>query len=266
MATIVPGTASSNLTTTIGSTSAGDTIIMQDMAVAFTSGLDLSGTEYEAFYVAPTCTSSFGSASSGAVTLDLDGGTYTGYLEYNGRGNVAYFTPGATIVETKIINTGSGTFYGQGGTWTTLSQGAGRSQFNDTADVVTAYIMGGSCTIDTHASQTLDTAIVGAGASLICKRNFGALTAHGSVTMPERSPTCTTLNLMPGARVVWNGGNITTVNAYGGRLDLSGISQNITIGTLNNYASGSDWYVKPAGGFTETVTTENLYAGAVSVK
>lgn len=265
MATIIPGTYSGDLSASIGTINAGDSVVIQDSAVAFTTGLDLSAVEIDKFIISPSCTSDFGSAGSGGVLLDLSGSTYDGLLEYNGGGNMIYIDPATTIARTNIVATNGGTFYGLGGTWTQVDQGAGISRFNDTADVVTAHIRGGSCTIDVHSSQTLDTATVGPSASLICGRNIGTVEVQGSLVITDRTVTGTTVETKTGSSTHWVGANITTVNGYGGRLDLSGITQDVTIGTLNKY-SDDFVLVKPAGSFVVTVTTENLFGNATSVK
>lgn len=266
MATIVPTTYSNNLSTSIGSISAGDDIIIQDSSINFTAGLDLSANEIDTFAVAPTCTSSFGSPGSGGVLLNLSAATYTGLLDYNGRGASAYFDPATAIARTIIRGTGGGTFYGLGGTWAQIEQETGYSRFNTSADVQILYMTGGSSFVDTHASDTIDTAVIDAAASLIFKRTVGALTVRGKAVMDERSPTCTTATIQGEGVLVWAGGAITNaVLSDRSVLDLSMLSGNLTITNLTKYGN-SCRIIKPAGSFTLTVTNETLIGGATSEK
>ena len=267
MATIVPGTYSSSLSASIGTINANDAVIIQDSTISFTSGLDLSAVEVESFAVAPTCLSSFGSASAGAVLLDLAGTTTNrGLLDYNGRGSVSYWTPTTVFAVAKIRDTGGGTFYGVGGDWNQVEQSAGQTRFNSTADVQIIYLTGGSSFIDVHASDTIDTAVVEPGAYLHFKRTVGALTVRGNALMDERAPVATTLNLNGDGRLVWAGGDIGTINISGRAvLDLSMCSDDVTI-TTSNKTGNMCRIIKPTGAFALTITNENLIGDATSDK
>lgn len=260
MATIVPGTFSGNLSSTIGAFSAGDTIVIPpSSAVAYTSGLDLSANELEAFIISSGVTSTFGSASAGGVLLNLSAGTYTGKFVHAGSAS-AYIDPASAIARTQKI--GPGDLYGLGGTWTTVEHAVGLSSFNDTAAITTLYVTGGSAFVDTHASSTITTASVQAGASLVCRRSAATVNVNGGTyTQPERTPTITTLTVTGNGRAYHAGGTITTVNGYAGVLDLSGVSADVTITTLNKYSNAFS-IVLPKPPFVLTITNENYFGDA----
>lgn len=265
MPTIVPGTFSGNLSTTIGSISANDIVIMQESSVAYTSGLDLSSVELDKFIIAPTCKSDFGSSSAGGVKLDLSGAAHTGLLEYRGSGSKFYCDPETTIARTIIDPASSGMFYGTGGTFSQVEQGAGSSNFNSSSVVGLAYVIEGAMTIDEHVSSTVTTLVIGAKASVVLNRSATTVNVDGRLISQKRDITIGTLSCRSSCNVRWASGDITTVNGNGGVLDLSGISQDVTIGTLNKYTDDFK-IIRPSGAFTLTITTENLFAGASTEK
>lgn len=263
MATIVPTTFSGSLSGTIGTINAGDIVVIpSESSVPYTTGLDLSASEIGGFYISKGCTSTFGSASAGGVLIDMDQATYTTAQFVHEGSASAYIDPATAIARTRKI--GPGDLYGLGGTWTTVEHAVGYSSFNDTADVVTLYQFGGSVFIDEHASETLDTSIVGTGAQLTCKRNLGAATVYGRLTQPERAVTITTLTIAASGVAYHAGSTITTLNGYHGTLDLSGCSNDITITTANIYSKDFKIIAPPAP-WALTITNENYFGDAVKL-
>lgn len=258
---IVPATYAANLTTTLGGTPVAEygILIPPESSVHYSAGLDISTNEGDSFTIGANCTSSFGSSGS-TLTLDLNGGTYTGLFVHAGSGT-AYVTPGSAIARTRKI--GPGDLYGVGGTWAVVEHSTGLSSFNDTADVQTAYVFGGVVSIDEHASDTVDAATVGAGATLNCKRTIVAATIKGGkLFQTDRTATITTLTIDPGGYAYHAGGNITTLNGYAsGTLDLSGCSGNVVIATGNIFSKNFK-IIPPPPPYSVAITTPNYFGDA----
>lgn len=258
-----------NIVTALGGTvSAADNVFLVEGDTTYTAGLNLSATELADFTAEPGWTGNMG-ADGNVLQLDL-----TGTLNWRFGGDYAYISGVAANTLASCIfapvKAGARIIISTA-TITTAKVLAGQLvRFLDSVALSTVHALGGFTRIDEHASDSVDTLVVGGRSVAQCSlyRNGGTVTinAGGILHVQERALTLTTLNMNGAARANHKGAGITTVNTAGSGnvLDLSGVVGNITIGTLAG--TGEITIIKPRGAATLTITTNNLDPSLLTIR
>lgn len=263
MATLYGGNAGGSLSAQFSGSVAGDVLVLEDGQVNYTTGLDLSGTEYDTFRVAASYTGSLGAPGS-SVQLDLSATTYNGIFEYASPGTSAYIAAASEIENARIYRTGSDGVYLTDGAFVSTEISDGRVFANDQADLQQLRMSGGIATIEDMTSQAVDTMILNGTASCVCARDIGTGTVgvNASLIVNERTVTPTTLNVY-GNLTYW-GGNIGTLNAFpGSTIDFSGLSNSITISTSEVWNNVT--FIRPKQGVSITFSSNTMRNGGSSL-
>jgi len=249
-----------NIVTALGGTvSVADNVFLVENDTTYTAGLNLSATELADFTAEPGWTGNMGGEGN-VLQLDL-----TGTLDWRFGGDYAYLSGVAanTLAAVNIAPVRQARIIFSTATITALKVYAGQLvKMLDSVALSTVHAIGGNTVIDEHASDTVDTLVVGGKVGAQCALYRSAvtvtITAGGLLNVMKRALTMTTLNLNGSARCNHKGGAITTVNTAGAGniLDLSGVVADITIGTLAG--TGSIEIIKPKGSATLTITTNSL--------
>lgn len=256
-------TNTTNLTMAIGGSvpSAGDDVIIENIAVVIDAGVDISTNEINSLTVAPSFTGR--TTPSADITVDLNGTTsYEGLLTLNHSGGDLNFVAGgsgATIAVARILRTGAGaSAYFRGGTLAQVEMSGGRAQINASTVISgTVYVAGGFLEILTHASDTVSTINVDATGNAVVKRDCTTVNVDGGlVTFEDAKPT--NANINNGTMMYHNSENLSNIVVKGrGVLDLSQITGDITLGVTRYPGS------RIIGSKTYTVTpTQTLIGGA----
>jgi hypothetical protein len=250
-----------------GTVSAADNVFLVENDTTYTGSLNFSATELADFTAEPGWTGNMGAAGN-VLQLDL-----TGTLDWRFGGDYAYISGVAanTLASVIVAPVRQAQVVFSTATITLVKIYSGQSvKFLDSVALTTVHAIGGITIIDAHASDTVDTLVVGGkvGAQCWVYRSAGTvtITAGGVLNVMKRALTMTTLNLNGSARCNHKGGAITTVNTAGAGniLDLSGVVADITIGTLAG--TGSLEIIKPRGSATLTITTNNLDASLLTIR
>lgn len=260
MAFVYAGSTNTNLSTALGSLSAGDIVTLADGAAAYTAGLDLSGVELDTLNVRPSFSGTLG-APGASVIVDLAGTTsYAGDLIYEGTGSFAYFAANTTIARAQILRTGQTGVFLTDGEVSLLETVSGLVSVNDQCDVPVLRNAGASVTIDEYSGQAVDTADLLGGSATI-SRNIGTATVaqNARLTHVGSASTATTLNVYGYCRVA--NGTITNLNAYpGSTIDFSGLRAGLTI-TNSTVWPGVNIIRPPAGVAITYSNATTLVAG-----
>lgn len=255
--------AGANLTTALGGApAANDDVIVSEGATTYNAGTDISTNEINTMKVTRGFRGQLGTASS-HVVAKLSAATYTGTLYYDGTNAGDAYIKGASggdIQKVIIKDTGKGTFFCCGETYTLIQMDAGNCEVGGSAVLVTGLYNGGILTVYDNA-----TAIT----SLTC-RNMERVHLERSITAAvlEGCPTATfdsygdaiaTLTL-ENSTLVYNGGTITSLTLEPfGVLDLRGIVQDIAITDTTLHPNSKILY--PNNGFTVTHTNAATLVG-----
>ena len=231
----------------------GDTVIIGATNQNITAGLATGLTS-----IVLKITAGYG-GSIGDASNSL---TFTGSLEYAGRGAFAKFGSGGTI-SAGVFNHTGGTAYVSSGTWTSLTNGKGNIDIAAAAVVTTAYNVGGVFTAGYNA--TAFTTFNNSGMATISRACTTLNCKGGSVVSLDNGTTTyisnATVNVNNGA--IYNkrsGGTDTTVTVDpGGVLTIDGTSGGaagtVTVTTLNEY--GGSRIIDAVPGLVLTVGTRN---------
>lgn len=224
-------------TTDLSTASLADTNepVLAEGGQAITAGTDFSALTdgFDAFTVQQ-------SFSGSIVNLRCDINTGGVFLYQAGGGSLSYEPKGNDDLCPRFRHIGAGSVTLQtGGTVTNYEQGSGTGTITEDVTVTNLYLAGGNLT--QAYKSTANTILIVSGGSLQTGRPFttGTVT-NGTVTVRRTDtsstvPAATTLNLYgPNSRVIWNGGNIGTLNLYGGAsIDFSNAPVDLTVTTIN---------------------------------
>lgn len=234
-----------------------------------TTGLDQSGLAAGIGNVDVQGGSSVSFVGSSGAALKA---TITGTLKLNGAGGDFKYTPVTTTAVTcpRIQNLGGNHLYLMAGGSTPvvvkLEQGGPGAQtdIDDQTKLTTLAIISGS--IDQQYHATLNTSWYCSGGSLTTGRGWSGTARIGgsaNVTVGRNDNNITNLPTgatceMGGGTLTWRGGNLTTLNAFGGMCDFRSVPVAMTITNLT-----ATWdvvqrsYFKSSGP-TNLVTITNL--------
>lgn len=280
MATIFIPKSTTDLNTSPANTVAGgDTVIFgegsQTIASSLTQWSGLSG--LAGLFIDPKFTGTIGGAS-GALDVDVDT-TTASLVNYAAGGGALYIkAAGPSALIQRLKHVGSGSVSITGGTVNRLEQRSGRLNVNSSTTVPTFYMSGGDASFQhITANSAFQELYISAG-SLNTERGLdgnhaGArmAIAGGSVTVARVDSSSTVPTGTDGAggavievfgsgSLTWRGGNIDNLWVIGGSVDLSGITQNVTITNLYIDAAGLSRSNLASKFFTAAVTNRFLYA------
>jgi hypothetical protein len=170
-----------------------------------------------------------------SMTVDLSGASGVLVMRSNRSVRVAAGGSGGEIQTARVMHAPDGIYF-TGGAVPLLEQLNGKSDFNSAVDLQAASISGGSCTIDVHASHTVDALTIGAGAVTL-RRSITASTgtcvvhALGELTTDERAMTINSITVSG----VWhvNNGNVAAATLLpGARVDFSQLETDMAFTAL----------------------------------
>lgn len=230
-------------TTTISGVVDENGVSFMDGSQTITGGVNLSGLTTGLAYVlfGPNFYGNIPASSPLRADVDFtDGGANAPVFEYGASGgSVAFYAGGGSsaCTRTKHIGMGELTLMG-GGTHTSVEQSSGR--LNITADVIaTSYRASGGESLIRYNSTAITNGLFSGGNKSIIMRAITNIDMAGGylLVQPDDAgtnvPTCTTARVYNGV-FDWRGGNITSLYAFGkdAVIDMSNITQNVTVGTL----------------------------------
>jgi fermentation-respiration switch protein FrsA (DUF1100 family) len=234
----------------------------------------------EAINFDPRFTGNIGGGGAGSLLVDVDSSAASliNYAAGGGSLFVSAAGPSALINRIKII--GGGKCNVTGGTTLKIEMASGGLNINSSAQVNELYMSGGSASAQfITANSAFQAVTVSGGATLATERgldgNFSGpkMTITGGQVMVARVDSSTTLptgtgsagsgviEVGTGGQMDWRGGNIDTLRVFGGLVDFSNITQNITITNLVLDAAGARLSrIKSSRFFTVTITNTTTYA------
>lgn len=227
-----------------------------------TGTLDLSATSSAADVIwGKAATVTFKGASGSPLKLKVNR-----VFSCNGSGGTLYYTPVATTARFKNINA-TQVYMGSTGTLTNLEcSGASFTSIDETISLANIYVDGG--TVVQSYNATGNTLVIVASGSYTTERGINAtgslIQSGGTVTVSRTDssgtlPHCRSGTIsIYGGNFKWRGGNIATLNVYGGTADFSEAPQALTITTLNVTRNSRDASTFKSKFATVTVTTTNV--------
>lgn len=231
---------------------------------------------FDQVWVKRAFTGNIGS-EGGSVKFDIAYGTDS-FFVYDAGGGSLYYEPANTANTCdRFKNCGQGRSFFTGGTVTNYEGNTGAyGRFNASAICTNARVFGG--TLDALYNATGFTLLEVYGATANIQRPITTLECGGGTTLNiyredsvSTKPAATTVNVRGGG-LKWRGGNITTLNLRGGPIDLSGVTADITIGTVTGppqWIKASQWNIKSvdssntAGGKVTVTNRPIVYGGQV---
>jgi hypothetical protein len=155
------------------------------------------------------------------LEVDCDNATNP-MISYAGAAGAFYIqASGNNNVITSFQHAGLGRSFLQGGTFTSVGVGRGELIANSSTAVTNLRVGGGLVDIDEHASSTFTLCAVAGG---LCTVKRGGTTfevgANGRLRQIDPDATATTVNVWGGV-LDWRGGDITTLNWFGGTATLA---------------------------------------------
>jgi len=253
--------AGANFGTAIGGAApiAGEDIIVSEGSSTYNAGTDISTNEMTSFTVARTFHGQVGVASS-YLKVDLSAATYTGLLSYDGTNSGdSYFEAKTDIQRTIITDTGRGTFFAVGGTFTLIEQDAGALEVGASCVFITGVHNGGTIKIlDNGTAVTTLTCKNLVNAQLERAITTAVFTDCPSVVFDSYLDSIATLTVEDSS-MTYNGGDITQLYGKpGGVLDLRSVVKNIAI---TDASLSKGFRVLHPAGFTVTWTNAPTLVG-----
>jgi len=256
MATFTNTVRDHNLITSIagGSIADGDTVRLTQGKDAYTAGLSNPTIDLLLFHATPGF---MGDIADSALDFECNR-TATGKMILEWSGQVIRITSNAgsgTINELQVNPAQNGQVSATACLITTAIVSAGTLLCSDSAAVTTLSQTGGVTFLDKGGTAATTVTLNGGS----CNLNRDVTTANvyaGQLLIDSTTCTPTTVNLGgSGVVKIKQGGNITTLNAQSGTLDLSELAQDITIAT-GNVGPGLT-IIRPRSGAAYTITTQN---------
>jgi len=257
---IIPGG-----TQTVPTVSDMDSVLSKEGAQTITAGFDLS-----ALLTGVTNFSVYSAINTTAANPFHM--TVIGTYRHAGMGTI-HVRPVGTGADdiNRAIQSGTGTsHFLTGGAVDTLEVLDGRAIIEAAVDVNTIYQTGGNIVQYYNATENDSWTIM--GGTFNTERGMGGsgiIGENATVVVKKRNtdntpPVQDTGALTVLGTLVWNGGNIATINIYGeGYVDLRGVDQDITITTLNATAEARQRSILESKNpdVTITIGTENIFGG-----
>lgn len=256
-----------NLTTALGGApGASATVYLDRNATDFVnaSGNDISANAISLLHALPEYTGNAGwSRQTGAAT----GGpvkvvtTSTGRVVLNWGGSWFYLAStgiSSVVHQVEVNPTGMGRVVLSDMLNEYLVTMAGMTMVAATANTNRLYAGAGQAEVTKNDALTMAEAIATGTAVVRLDRNATAIGVKGAGRLIAGDPVIapTTVNL-DGGTLVWMGGAIGTLNAYGGVLDLTRARGPVAITTRNLY--GPITIRVGRSGYLPTVTTDNVW-------
>lgn len=240
---------STDLTIALGSAvpAAGSDVVINKFASQFANSMDLSVNDLLSFRITGGFTGAF---TTDAILTVNQGGT--GKIINEGGSKVVRIkaASGAGVLYSIENNpVGGGALYVGQGTVTVALNRNGLLSFSDQAIVTNLYTTGG--TTDVPYNATALTLATMRGGSVLLRRDVTTLNVYAGVcTIDDSRVSPGTVTVEPGGTLnLRECGNITTLNANGGTIDLTGLTFPITITTLN---------IEPGVTIIKNVSTDSL--------
>lgn len=198
----------------------------------------------------PRFTGTVGGGSAGSLLVDVDAGA-TQIVSYAAGGGALYLAaagPSAVISRLKVIGNGQANL--TGGTFTRVEQRSGRLNINSSTTVPNLFISGGEASAQFITGTSGYQLVRISGGRLDTERGLDSdfsgplMQINGGVVTVGRTDSSSTvptgtgsaasgvIEVNGGGTLIWRGGNIDTLRVFGGTVDFSGITQNISITTL----------------------------------
>lgn len=228
-----------------GTPAAGDTQFITGLSTGnttdVTTNVDQSGLAaggLAAIYVTRNFRASIGTATS---PLKAEVNTGASLFHYNAGGGRLYYTPQGNTslcVTFRAVGLGTATLLGTG-TITNLEQLRGSVVCGVNVTPTNVRCAGGDMLIDDPAGTNPTTIEVGGNGRLRTCRGFTTLNLfdQGAVTLDIGSDTPTTVNVYGGSLDISQSGTITTLNLYGGDAAQIRLARIMTITTVNVWAT-----------------------------
>lgn len=261
MATKYNSVQNTNFTTSIGGApSAADTVIVNDWALDYSAGTNISASgDLAVFHIRPQSRCNF--AGTGELVTEAASFINEGSqdrLELRGSATSTTFDAvrNNPVLGTSTTTVGSGIY-------TAVAQISGILTLTDQAEVTTLEISGGQTILMSHATAATTVTITdGTG---LTERDIGTLNVHGGTfSIDATGVTPTTVNQNGGTLVVTESGDWTTFNGNAGVLDLTRNSRAFTIGTFNERPGLT--ILKSQRTVEPTITTTNRPYGPAKVR
>jgi hypothetical protein len=250
---------------TLGSLDTNDLLIGEGSQTV-TTGLDQSGL---ATGIANILVQKGSAVAMKGATGAFLKAAVTGAIVLKGQGGEWYYTPTGTGCARIRNISGMRLFLGAGTAAVTRLEVANTASvsIDDATTVTNLYLVSGA--VDALYKSTVFTLAQVSGGYLSTGRGFTTLNVSGNGqvvvkredTTPGTPPVATTVTLNgPGAKLKWCGGNVTTLNVWGGAVwDASDVPAACTVGTINIDAASLSASVTRGRNFTVTYSTKNVF-------
>lgn len=204
--------------------------------------------------------------NGGSLEADVAYGSDAQVVYDAGGGSFFYKPVGTANTCDRFRNIGFGRATITGGTTTNYEgNGGAYGMFNGSAVCTNAWVFGG--TLDALNNGTAFTLLHVEDATANIQRDMTTLSGAGNAVVTvsrddssSTKPVATTINWY-GGTLYWRGGAITTLNLFGGMIDLSQVQSAITITNVNaskQAAARSKWNLAST---KVTVTNTKVYGG-----
>lgn len=205
--------------------------------------------------------------ASGSLEADVAYGADAQVVYDAGGGTFFYKPVGTANTCDRFRNIGNGRAYFTGNTITDYEGNGGAYGYvNGSTLMVNARVFGGTLEAVYYASNGF-TILHVEDATANIQRDITTLSGAGNATVTvsrddssTTKPVATTINWY-GGMLYWRGGNITTLNLFGGMVDFSQVQSAITITNVNaakQAAARSKWNIAAT---KVTVTNTKIWGG-----
>lgn len=248
MANVFNTVDSTELQTALGGVpAAGSDVYISRYASQFASLMDLSANDLLSFRITAGFTGLFTTEAvltvnnGGSGKIINEGGSKAVRIKAASGAGVLYY------IENNPLS-GGAMYVGQG-TITTAINKSGLLDFSDQSIITNAYSTGG--TMNLPYCSTALTGLYIRGGSVLLGRDVGTLSIYAGVcTINDTRVSPTTVNVEPGGTLRLKAcGNIGTLNASGGTIDFTELTEPITISTTN---------IEPGVTFIKNISTDSL--------
>lgn len=248
-----------------------DAIIIGEGSANIGSGLSQGAVDAASIDITSGFSGTIGTAGTSlTIACNAAVGLGSGIFRYGASGGRLYLAAGANGIDVFVL-AGSCAAYLTGGVFGTndlakpaISVSSGECTIGDAVDLSGEAIVcsGGRVTIEHRADATAPMLHVAGHADVVCRRPLSTLHVGGGrvVLYVEKSLTAATMVNLWGGVLDVRGGNIATLNAYGGTYTAAHLTRPMTITTVNAWATRVQSLHGP--GARVTYTTVNKYGAA----
>lgn len=224
-------TESSNLTTALGGTvTANDRLFIAKWASKYSLGTDLTAFDLLAVNFLPGWTGDIGTSATPAKFVVNQ--TSTGVLKLNGSGRLAFISSaaGPGVIYRFVMDSAPCQLTLETTDTEEYVGLAGNAEIKSTADVNKAYISGGSHIFNESGPTMAELQVFQEGhAASIRNMTVADVFGRGRLEVLKDTVAATTLKVRDQALVVYAGAVPTTIELYGGVLDLTRITRPWTV-------------------------------------